>query len=106
MRIAELKSVRALVKIILERDVMARNSDSYLYMKVLEQISDAGKINLLGIPVAVFLECMDKLGAPSFETVRRSRQFIQAKHPELSANKAVSECRAEHERVYRDFARG
>jgi hypothetical protein len=45
-------------------------------------------------------------GFPPFETVRRTRQFIQRKFPELSANPAVQVFRAENETVFEEFARG
>lgn len=105
MKTTELKNTAALVKGILETDVRARNSDSYLYLKVCEYISHEKGHFLWQFEVPYFLMNMKELGYPPFETVRRSRQYIQRKNPELSASKKVAEQRAENEEVFRQFAR-
>jgi hypothetical protein len=43
---------------------------------------------------------------PAFETVRRTRQKLQAEFPELSGNREVQEHREANEAVFRDYARG
>lgn len=95
------KSIKALVKSILEQDEQARNSDSFLYFRLLERIDKA----LLVVPVNDFLLGMNAMGIPPFESVRRTRQKIQAECPWLAACDRVKEFRAENEEVYRDFAR-
>lgn len=70
----ELKNVSALVKNILEDDERARNTDNYLYLKVLENISSQRGINIYAMTVPVFLHELDKHSFPGFETVRRSRR--------------------------------
>lgn len=102
---AELKSTKLIVKTILEQDQRARNSDSFLYMKVLKHLDETFGSNLSRMTVDCFLVNMGSLKAPSFETVRRTRQKLQAEFPELSANKKVTEHRAENEEAFRDFAR-
>lgn len=101
----ELRNTKALVKTILEQDQRARNSDSFLYMKVIEHLDEMYGSNLSKMTVACFLVNMGSLKAPSFETVRRTRQKLQAEFPELSANKKVAEQRAENEEAFRQFAR-
>lgn len=83
----ELKTTAALVKHILETNPQARNSDSFLYLKVIQ-------LNI------------NNIGFTGFETVRRARQKIQAQYPELAANKSVSAARMENEKDFRAFARG
>lgn len=95
-----------LVKTILETNTQARNSDSYLYLKVLEHIALQKGIDLQGLTVPNFLLSLNVLGLPCFETVRRSRQKIQSEYPELAANKAVQEFRAANEQEYRGYAKG
>ena len=41
---------------------------------------------------------------PGFETVRRSRQKVQATYPDLAPSEAVGKRRAKNEVVYREFA--
>lgn len=102
---AELKNTTALVKAILEEDQKARNSDSHLYLKVIEHIADQKGYDIWNFKVPYFLEYMTVYGFPPFESVRRSRQKLQAEYPELSANRKVAEQRAENEEAFRQFAR-
>lgn len=99
-----LKATSHLVKDILEADPQTRNSDSFLYLKVLENIAEQKDINLQKITVPDFLTSSD-LPFPIFETVRRSRQKIQASHPDLAACDKVEEMRMINEMEYRQFAR-
>lgn len=98
----DLKTTKALVKSILEQDEQARNSDSFLYFRLLERIDKA----ILTVPVHDFLLGMGLNGIPPFESVRRTRQKIQAECPWLASCEKVSAMRAENEQIYRKFARG
>ena len=100
----ELSSIKALVKTILVEDQRARNSDSFLYMKVIEYLDKKYGSNLSKMTVSCFLTNMSILKAPSFETVRRARQKLQAEYPELSAKERIAEQRAENEKAFREFA--
>lgn len=100
-----LKSTSDLVRRILEKDEQARNSDSHLYMRVIEIVADEWPVSLYGMTVCYFLENMKRLGAPPFESVRRARQKMQAKYPHLAACEKVAEARMENEREYRAFAK-
>ena len=94
-------STKALVKSILEVDEQARNSDSFLYFRLLEKIDRT----LLTVSVNDFLLGMSEMGIPPFESVRRTRQKLQAECPWLAACQKVAEGRAENEEIYREFAR-
>ena len=102
---SELKNTKALVKHILEEDQKARNSDSYLYLKVIEHIAEQRGFNLWDLKVPYFLKYMAVYGFPAFETVRRTRQKLQAEYPELSASRKVAAERDKNEEAFRDFAR-
>ena len=102
---AELRYIKSIVKSILETDKRARNSDSFLYMKVIEYLDEVHGSNLSKMTVSCFLNNMGILKAPSFETVRRTRQKLQAAFPELAASKAVADQRADNEVTFREFAR-
>lgn len=97
-----LQSTKSLVRTVLEQDERARNSDSYLYFRILERIDKA----VLTLTVSEFLLSMGAKEIPPFESVRRTRQMIQAECPWLAACDTVKEFRADNEEAYRDFARG
>lgn len=102
----DLKQTSKLVKMILEEDKKARNSDQYLYLKVLKYIEALYDINISNMTVEHFLANTPDLPCPNFETVRRTRQKVQAQFPELAANRRVAAARAENEEVFREFATG
>ena len=102
----ELQTTTELVKELLEHDQRTRNSDSFLYLKVLEAVADKKDIELQKMPVTYFLTAMNVLGLPAFETVRRTRQKIQHECPWLKAEKNVESVRADNERIFRQYARG
>lgn len=102
----DLKTTTALVKSILEQDKQCRNSDSFLYLKVLSVIGKQRGIDIDKMSVTYFLMHLHGAGFPGFETVRRTRQKIQQHHPELAACEAVEGYRAENETEYREYARG
>jgi hypothetical protein len=103
---SELISTKKLVKYILINDVRARNSDSYLYLKVLDVIAANKKIDITSIPVTDFLLKMSFWGFPPFESVRRTRQQLQHDFPDLSSSEGVQAVKHENEIVFRKFARG
>ena len=102
----DLKNTTAIVKTLLEHDKSCRNSDSFLYLKVLCVVAHQKGINLENVSVPYFLLCLVGTEFPPFESVRRARQKIQAKHPDLAACKAVEGFRAENEADYYAYAKG
>lgn len=106
-KLAELKQTRKLVQKILETNIRARNSDSYLYFVVISIRAEEKGINLKSLSVTDYLLNMQDMGFPPFESVRRSRQHLQAAFPELAGSEAVQEARSENEAAYvAAFARG
>ena len=101
----DLKTVSKLVKDILEQDKQSRNSDSFLYLKVLEAYGVKNGIDISSMSVPYFLLNMKKSGFPGFETVRRSRQKIQATFPELAACEKVEAMRIVNEEKFKAYAR-
>lgn len=100
-----LKTVSGVVKAILQEDVQARNSDSFLYFRVLEHYGAKNGIDINEMPVVRFLLHMKEYGFPAFESVRRTRQKIQEKNPELAACDRVQEMRNVNEERFREYAR-
>lgn len=102
---SELKTTISLVKHILETDQQARNSDSFLYFRVLEHYGQAKGVDIHNMSIPTFLLNMTVWGFPPFETIRRNRQMVQAKNPELAPNAKVAQWRSRKEEEYRDYAR-
>jgi hypothetical protein len=101
----ELKGLTALVYMILDHYPQTRNSDGLLWLKVLEsQAYDKG-IDLRLLSVPFFLPRIAEMGFSPFESVRRTRQKLQAAYPHLAACEAVEGFRTENEQQYRAFAR-
>jgi hypothetical protein len=85
-KMAELKTTTALVETMLEQYKSCRNS------------------NIYAMTIPDFLLHMNEMGFPPFESVRRSRQKIQAEYPELAASEAVTDKRALNESVFKEDA--
>lgn len=102
MKIKELKTTADLVKDILEREPNTRNSDMLLYVKVCEKVNSEA----LDEPFWFVLMNLKDYNLPNMETVRRTRQKIQAEFPELAADSTVQGHRLLNEEVFRDYARG
>lgn len=101
----DLKTVTAVVKEILTQYKQTRSCDGLLYLKVLEYYSHKKGIDLRMLSVPMFLQQMGEMGFPGHETVRRTRQKLQATYPELAACEAVESFRAQNEREFRAYAR-
>ena len=104
IQVNDLKTTRKIVRTILETNPQTRNSDSYLYFKVLKYKADQLGVDLTKLSVAELLLERKAYGFPIFETVRRSRQKLQASFPELAACETVEEYRMENEKEFRGFA--
>ena len=102
----ELQNTSHLVKVILEQDERARNSDSFLYFRVLGVLGMKFGIDINKMTVSDFL--LNRVGYefPGFETVRRTRQKVQQQFPELAGSAAVGKMRSDREKGFRAFARG
>ena len=99
---SELKQIRTIVKNILKDYPQTRNSDNALYIKVVEALNRGA----LDKPFEEVMANLEALGLPCFETVRRNRQYIQAKFPELQACDKVQDFRTEREERFRkEFAK-
>ena len=106
MNMNDLKNTTAIVKAILEEDEQARNSDSFLYLKVLDVYGEKNGIDIKSMSITTFLLHLREYGFPGFETVRRSRQKIQATYPRLAACGKVGAMREVNEQEFRAYAKG
>ncbi len=101
----ELKTTKGLVKAILTDIPHTRNSDSLLYLRVLQRIAAVNNIDLSSLTISSFLLGLGASPFPCFESVRRPRQTLQRENPELAAVDTVQEYREENEVIFREFAR-
>lgn len=97
----ELKNTTELVKEILTTCPEARNSDDYLYLKVCQRINGI----CLSLPFYQIMMNRSQYGYPIYESVRRSRQKLQAKFPELAGDADVEAQRELNEEVFRGYAK-
>lgn len=95
---SELKRVTPMVKEILIKSVKARNSDAYLYCKVIEKVSK-------GASDRPFKEVIADTELPKYDTVTRARRKIQNSHPELVGSERVRYYRWANEETFRKYAR-
>lgn len=98
----ELKRTNKLVSRILEENPHTRNSDSQLYLAVIEDISPG----ISALSIADILLNLDAFNLPCFETVRRTRQKLQAEREDLRANPKVQDYRTAREEAFSEYFGG
>ena len=99
-----LKTIENRVLAVLKELPEARNDDMKLYLL----ISKACIYDTHGISHFSFEDVMSNYkayGIPCFESIRRTRQKIQAKYPELGCSPEVRRARHKMQRVYSDYAK-
>ena len=102
----DLKTIHGLVQALLEQDVRCRNSDGFLYLRVLFEYSQKIGIDIDKLSISDFLLNHHGNEFPIFESVRRARQKVQQHRPDLAASEAVEGFRAENEAKYFAYAVG
>lgn len=105
MNTKKLFKTKEMVKIILENDERARNSDTHLYRVILYKFGQMKGIDIGAMTIDYFYKNINSLGIPHYNTVERARRKVQEEHPELAGTDDVEAQRVINERVYRDFAR-
>lgn len=100
----ELINTTRIVKDLLESNEQCRNSDSSLYLNVLQVVGSERGICPNNMTVEYFWNNRSVMGFPPPESVRRARQKLQRAHPELRACEKVEQYRAENEKEYRAYA--
>ncbi len=102
----ELKTTHNVVMTVLQEQPRTRNNDNLLYYTVCKIIGLKNGVNIDSMSMPTFFLRMKEYNIPGFETVRRSRQKIQAEHPELAAESNVESGRMMNEEAFRKYARG
>lgn len=97
----ELNQTRVIVKDILMNYPIARDSDMYLYLRVVKRLNPAA----VNKPFSEVVLNLEELGLPCFETVRRTRQKLQAEFLNLRGSDRIRSLRSINEEVFKEFAR-
>ena len=100
-KLNELRRVSKVVERILEEDKLARNDDSYLYLRVVREFNKHAP----DYSLELFLTDPMFKDIPCFETVRRSRQKVQESRLDLASDKRIEKLRKELEKDYVAFSR-
>ena len=95
----QFKRADLLITKILEEYPQTRNSDNLLYLTVIETLGKGNSEK----PISLILMNLEELGLPCFETVRRTRQKIQAERDDLKAADKVQDFRTEREIQFREY---
>lgn len=99
-------TIEEVVISVLETSTDARNDDMKLYLLVCDKVNPfVGSKNIGSILFVVIMNNYKELNLPHFESVRRSRAKIQAKHPELAGDPACRKERRQLEGMYRTYAK-
>ena len=101
-----LKTIQQVVKHILEVSPFCRNSDCFLELEVLKVYAKRQGLDLGTMTVDTLYKNRIAWGFPKSESIRRTRQLIQAKHPELAASDPIDAYRLVNEERVRSFVRG
>lgn len=99
----KLKTVEKMVYDVLKSNPKARDNDMELYYIVSKEFFylTHGQAMLLFEDV---MRNYKALGIPCFESVRRTRQKIQAAYPELGCSPDVRRARHKNQKAYVDYA--
>lgn len=98
----ELRTTTEIVKDILENDVMARNSDDYLYYMVCRKVNEI----IVHLPFWKVMLNRKQYKFPSFKSVERARRKLQKAYPEYAGDEEVEAQRVLNEEVFVEYARG
>lgn len=104
MKRTEIKTIQDLVEEILIDCRAARNSDNILEFKVYQTLLEKQGKDITQISAAMLFLNMKNYGLPGPETIRRTRQKLQADNPYLRGDADITAKRTKNEKVYKDYA--
>ena len=97
----ELETTTGLIKYVLTKYPSSRNSDTILYLKVMEKLNKGSS----KMPFVDVLNNLEELGLPCWDSVTRIRRKIQEENPDLRCNDFTQKHRDENEKDYRKYAK-
>ena len=92
-------SERVVEKLLVEKPY-TRDSDDLLYYEVIREICHTTDLSAYDVFVLG-----NDYGLPAYETVRRTRQYVQAKREDLKGVR-TRQIRKEREQIFKAYARG
>ncbi|MDD3222207.1 MAG: hypothetical protein PHG07_07455 [Lachnospiraceae bacterium] len=98
----KLKTIEDKVKAVLTSQTDTRDDDMKLYLCVCRCCLPS----IGAMPFETVMTQCRSLGIPCFESVRRTRQKLQAQNPELIGTARVKKLRTAQEQVYQQYAKG
>lgn len=98
----KLKTIEDKVKAVLTSQTNTRDDDMKLYLCVCRCCLPS----IGAMPFETVMTQCRSLGIPCFESVRRTRQKLQAQNPELIGTARVKKLRTAQEQVYQQYAEG
>lgn len=101
-----LKTTKEIVKRILEEEPFCRNSDCFLELEVLKVYAKRLGLDLGSMTVDTLYRHRNEWGFPKSESIRRTRQLVQARNPDLAASDPIDAYRLVNEERVRSFVRG
>lgn len=99
-KLKELRSIQDVVLAILKQSEKARNSDNELYVEVVKKMNPVA----LQMPFCMVMTSLSDFALPNFETVRRTRQKIQANNPNLRSERNVESVKKEYLDDFKEYA--
>lgn len=106
-KLENLQTLAAIVEAVMEEDERTRSSDSFLYLKVLEVFAKRNECPYgpKTMTVEWLLLHMQEYGLPPFESVRRNRQLVRARRPDLAPVEMIDAYRQANEAVMLEYVR-
>lgn len=98
-----IKDVKKRVRQILIDNPGTRGSDDQLYYAFGEEVLGVGQMAVMRVRDLLFHR--KEFNLPTYEAVRRARQKVQEKEPELAAVGDVAGYRLVNEEEYKEFSR-
>lgn len=96
-----LKTIDRKVRAILENNPDARNDDMILYLMYCNM---HGRVRVGELPFERVMNNYKVFHIPCFESIRRTRQKIQASNPELGCSPEVRRARRKQQEKYKSYA--
>ena len=95
----EIEKFKNVVEKVLKENPATRDNDNLLYLKTIETIKPGSS----NFSMKTILMNLKEYKLPQFETVRRSRQHLQANNKELRGSKINQKARQSLEEEYHDY---
>lgn len=101
---SKLKTIESRVLEVLTEEKKTRDDDMLLYFYVCRRCFYESH-GMKDISFDDFIHNFREFGCPGFESVRRTRQMIQSKYPELGCSPKARRARSRGQKAYEKYAK-